>query len=157
MIEFDKYGNPLPLGLTEMDKGDFKTVFVDNFQNSQTRQTIYDNYNQFIVDFQTEIVQEFKNWVNGSYTTRKENPNDIDVVSLVIHSDQLNAKSHLLIKFLTNGGSKEQYLVDGYFIPMYPENDPRYTITQYWINYWSNWFGMDRQGRPKGIIQLSFS
>lgn len=157
MIEFDKYGNPIPLGLIDMTTADFKTVFVDNFQNSQTRLTILENYNQFVSDFQTEIVQEFKNWVNGSYTTRKENPNDIDIVSVVIHTDELNSKSHLLIKFLTNGGSKEQYLVDGYFIPMYPENDPRYTITQYWINYWTNWFGMDRQGRPKGIIQLSFS
>jgi hypothetical protein len=157
MIEFDIYGNPQPPGLTEMDKKDFKTVFVDNFQNSQTRQSIYKKYNQFITDFQTEIVQEFKNWVNGSYTTRKENPNDIDIVSLVMYSDDLNTKYHLLKKFLTIGGSKEQYLVDGYVIQIYPEDDPRYKYTQEWINYWIKWFGMDRQGRPKGIIQLSFS
>jgi len=157
MIEFDGYGNPKPYELIEMEMADFKTVFVDRFQNSQTRQTIFEKYNQFITDFRTEIVQEFKNWVNGSYTTIKENPNDIDIVSLVMYSDDLNTKYHLLKKFLTEGGSKKQYLVDGYFIPLYPENDPRYTITQYWINYWTNWFGMDRQGRPKGIIQLSFS
>jgi hypothetical protein len=157
MIEFDKYGNPMPPELIDMTIEEFKTIFVDKFKNSQSRKKIFDKYNKYTLDFQTEIVQEFINWINGSYTTTKENPNDIDIVSLVVYSDELNLKMHLLKKFLTVGGSKIKYLVDGYFIPIYPENDPRYTITQNWINYWTNWFGKDRQGRPKGIIKLSIS
>ncbi len=156
MIDFDRNGNPTPVGLIGLTTADFKVVFVDNFGKSETRNVIFNSYNQFILDFQNEVAQEFKNWINGSFTTTKENPNDIDIVSVVNHTDELNSKTHLLNKFLTQGGSKDQYLVDGYFIPLYPETDPRYVLTQYWMNYWLNWFGMDRQGRPKGIIQLSF-
>lgn len=157
MINFDRNGNPQPLGVTELHVADFKLVFVDNFDKSETRSKIFESYSTYIGDFQKEIVHNFINWVNGSYTTTKENPNDIDIVNLIEHDDNLNSKSHLLEKFLTKGGSKDTYLVDGYFVPVYPDNDPRFQITEHWRNYWLNWFGKDRQGKQKGIIQLSFS
>lgn len=157
MIEFDNNGNPKPLGLTDLELDDFKSVFVEKFNGSETREEIFDSYSEYITDFQNEIVKDFKNWINGSFTTTKKNPNDIDIVNLVDHSEDLNSKTESLVKFLTQGGSKDNYLVDSYFVPIYPKDDPRYAQTEHWINYWQTWFGKDRQGREKGIIQLSFS
>ena len=155
MITFDNKGNPQPEGLLNYPYADFKVTFVDNFGNSQTRQHIFSNYERYLNDLKTEIVKTFNNWVNGSFTTTKINPNDIDVVNIVTHSEELNKNYHLLTKFLTQGGSKESYLVDGYFVPVYPSDDPRSAITEQYLSYWKRWFGHDRDNNPKALIELS--
>lgn len=157
MVTFDKFGNPQPGELINFPYTDFKVTFVDNFASSTTRQLIIEGYERFLADFKSEIISKFNNWVNGSFTTTKVDPNDIDLVNLVNHTEELNAKSHLLLKFLTQGGSKEAYMVDSYFVPVYPASDPRYVITEQWINYWLEWFGHDREKRKKAIVVLSIS
>lgn len=155
MITFDKNGNPQPEGIVEYPFEEFKVTFVDNFGHSKSRKVIFDNYEKYLSDFKTEIDSTFKNWVNGSFTTTKINPNDIDVVNIVNHSEEINQNTHLLAKFLTQGGSKDRYYVDGYFVPVYPPNDPRFAITEQFLTYWACWFGHDRENRAKALIELS--
>lgn len=156
MIKFDKNGNPQPEGIQEFKYSDFKIFFVENFDTSISRKQIFEKYEEYVSDFRTQITLEFKTWVNGSYTTSKIDPNDIDVVNIVKHSDELNNRHDELKAFLTVGGSKEKYLVDGYFIPVYPTDDPRYVYTQQNLTYWADWFGHDREKRAKALIELSF-
>ena len=61
----------------------------------------------------------------------------------------------MISKFLTVGGSKSNYMVDGYFIFVYPINDLRYAITEQQFDYWSNLFGHDRENRPKALLEIS--
>lgn len=157
MINFDNNGNPQPPGIVNIPYADFELVFVDNFGNSKTRKVIFENYENYVSDFKSKIYQEFNHWVNGSYTTTKENPNDIDIVKMVEFNDQVNSKQSELRSFLTVGGSKQKYLVDGYFIPVYEKNDPRFKITEDWMNHWAQFFGHDRLNRPKTLFELSFS
>ena len=52
---------------------------VNNFDTSQTRKKIFDNF----IKFFSLLVKNFKVyeiWIDGSFTTAKINPNDIDVV-----------------------------------------------------------------------------
>lgn len=157
MITFDKNGNPQPEGIQEFQFSEFKTIFVENFNNSISRKLIFEKYEEYISDFKNQIGNEFKNWVNGSYTTTKIEPNDIDIVNIVEHTEELNNKFDELQEFLTVGGSKEKYKVDGYFVPIYPIDDPRFAFTEQNLKYWANWFGHDRQNRPKALIELSFA
>ncbi len=153
MISFDDNGNIIPVGINFLSIEDFRSFFVF----TTTRDEIFKYFLQYTSDFQKELVKEFSQWIGGSFTTRKENPSDIDLVNIVTYSDELNKKQSVLLKFLTTGGSKIVYKVDGYFIPIYPDNDPRYHITVSWMNYWKNFFGHDRFNNPRGIVEISFN
>lgn len=156
MITFDINGNPQPFGIVKILLSDFKSIYVDAFTTSSTRQSIYFKWQDYIEHFKNQICSEFKQWVNGSYTTNKIDPNDIDLVNLVEYTDDLNSKAHLIVNFLTQGGSKDKYKVDGYFVQIYSTDDPRYSLTEHWLNYWKDWFGHDRERREKGIPEISF-
>lgn len=154
MIEFDKNGNPSPPGIVKITVEDFKKIFVEGFSGSESRPTIFDSYTNYCVDFKNQISEKFDQWLNGSYTTTKLNPNDIDLINIVEVDESLNSKGGLLRDFLTVGGSKDKYLVDGYFIPVYDKNDPRREITDHWLNHWADFFGHDRMRRPKALIEV---
>ncbi len=154
MINFDKYGNPQPSGVREFSMEELKTVFVNGFPNSKTRTPIYEGFENYNRDFKNQIYDNFVQWLNGSFTTSKENPNDIDLVNMVEFSDELNTKQAILGNFLTVGGSKDTYLVDGYFVPIYKKDDPRYMVTEQHLSYWADWFGHDREKRPKTLFEV---
>lgn len=157
MIKFDKHGNPQPPGIVNIPLADFKLVFVDEFGTSKTRNVIFEKYQGYVTDFKSQINNEFDHWLNGSYSTTKENPNDIDLVNIVKFSEDLNSKQNELRSFLSVGGSKEKYLVDGYFIPVYAKDDPRYVITEHWLKHWAKFFGRDRNDRQKTLFEVTFN
>ncbi|MFA9370116.1 MAG: hypothetical protein ACERIH_00190 [Labilibaculum antarcticum] len=155
-ILFDEHGNPQPEGIRPIPFKDFKTAFVDDFETSETRPRIFDGYESYVYDFKTNISPSFQHWMNGSYTTNKENPNDIDLVNIVPFSDDLNLKGTALMAFITKGTSKENYMVDGYLVPVYPDDDPRAEFTKNQLAYWEDFFGSDRNGRTKTLFELKF-
>jgi hypothetical protein len=155
MITFDSNGNPHPYEVVNVSYTYFKTTYVESFIGSDTRSAICRSYETYIDHFRQIIDNEFTHWLGGSFTTTKVDPNDIDVVNLVTFTEEVNGKIHLLLRFLTNGGSKDTYSVDGYCVPLYPESDPRYEFTKQQLQYWSDWFGHDRVKRPKAIIEIS--
>ena len=157
MITFDIYGNPQPQGVANLSYNEFKDIFVIDFDKSQTRLTISKKYEKYLIDFKSEITNNFKHWIGGSFITTKMNPNDIDIVSIFQYTDEINQKTQALLKFLNYGNSLENYMVDGYFVPIYPTNDPRYSLTIDALAYWSEWLGHDKENRPKTIIEISFS
>ena len=157
MITFDIYGNPQPEGVVNLSYNDFKEIFVADFDKSKTRLSIAKNYERYLIDFKSEITNNFKNWIGGSFITTKMNPNDIDVVSIFQYTDEINKKATIILKFLSYGNSLENYMVDGYFVPIYSANDPRYSLTTDALAYWSEWLGHDKENRPKTIIEISFS
>lgn len=154
MIKFDRNGNPSPPGIIKITSDDFKKIFVEDFSGSESRPTIYDSYSTYCSDFKNQISQKFDQWLNGSYTTTKLNPNDIDLINIVLVDDELNSKGEILRSFLSVGGSKDKYLVDGYFIPVYDKADPRREITEHWLSHWADFFGHDRMRRPKALIEV---
>lgn len=156
MITFDIYGNAQPNGVLKLSYNNFKDIFVLDFDDSKTRLTISKNYEKYLADFKKEINIAFKNWIGGSFISTKMNPNDIDVVNIFQYTDEINKNVQALIKFLNYGNSLESYMVDGYFVPIYPINDPRYALTEDALNYWSEWFGHDKENRPKTVIEISF-
>ena len=157
MIVFDIYGNPQPEGVINLHYNNFKATFVSDFDKSKTRFIILKNYEQYLKDFNLEITNIFKNWIGGSFISTKMNPNDIDVVTIFEYTDEINSKTSILIKFLNYGNSLENYMVDGYFIPIYPTNDLRYSLTTDALAYWLEWLGHDKENRPKSIIEISYS
>ncbi|MDR1404192.1 MAG: hypothetical protein LBJ20_01300 [Candidatus Methanoplasma sp.] len=96
-------------------------------------------------------------WIDGSFVTKKENPNDVDLSIRVVASE--------FNEYLSDGGTflngnchdeiKSKYSCDSYLILDYPEHDPRHEgITvkreRYWIDFW----GHTRDKEEKGFVQF---
>lgn len=162
-VEFDEYGNPMPYNFIELTIEEFKEIFVEGFNPREQREYLFKMYIKYIKDFAEIYKQDWEQWLDGSYTTKKENPNDIDGVALIDGNFFFNTKGRINKFFRLNpdfkkkSGEKDvidEYGLDMYIIPIFPENDERHKFTLNMLKYWENWFSKDRQGRPKGIIKI---
>ncbi|NBB19018.1 hypothetical protein GVN20_06585 [Runella sp. CRIBMP] len=82
-MKFDEYGYLIPYEVISAELVTFKQVFVNGFPNSVSRTSIFDEYEQYILRIQQIINGPFYQWVDGSFTSKKLNPRDIDVVTFV--------------------------------------------------------------------------
>ncbi|MCG6553565.1 MAG: hypothetical protein L7F77_14675 [Candidatus Magnetominusculus sp. LBB02] len=156
-IEFDELGNPSPYQLIDMAIEDFHMRFVKGFKDSSTRRDVYKGYLSYVSDFYNEIVNQWVQWIDGSFITNKSNPNDIDLVGFV-DGGALSDRYSEINKFLTEHGSNDRYKVDGYYVPVYAETDERHKIvTHKYMEYWAKWFGQDMETNPKGIVELNYN
>lgn len=88
-LYFDSLGNLFPYQRSEYKINDCVNLFVNNFPASQTRQILFDNLLKYRAAIFSELNQTFAQWLNGSFTTQKLNPNDIDLANLISYNDEL--------------------------------------------------------------------
>ncbi|MFT5647933.1 MAG: hypothetical protein ACI976_002628 [Aureispira sp.] len=81
-LVFNNHGFITPSGSLISNNEELRSEFVDDdkFLNSTTRQEIFSLFQDYIKDFESEISDTFSILINGSFVTKKENPNDIDFV-----------------------------------------------------------------------------
>lgn len=157
---FDIRGNLVPPKKNEIDFDAFKTTFVDSFDMDSSRYQIFENYNKFVVDFQKTITPDFIHWINGSFVSNKENPKDIDFVTLIDY-ETFFEKESLIDKQFRLKGAKDFYGVDAYTLIIYPESHKKHFFTKSDSMYWYNWFSRTKknakkQSFNKGFLELKF-
>ena len=155
-IEFDNYGNLKPYSIVKLTYDECKIIFVDNFPTSSTRSGNWNDFIRFHDDIEEISKYTVKHWIDGSFVTNKENPNDIDVVSFV----NPNNLTESLQQFDMNksdplGYVKKQYNVDNYIILDLTPSHPYYAKIEEQIEYWKKWFGTDRDNNPKGMVEVA--
>lgn len=157
---FDENGCLTPSNaiLTTLDI--FEDVFVSKFIVSSTRKNIFENYKRYVVDFQKDIVGNFKQWVNGSFVTKKLNPNDIDLVTFIPFDIFEKKRKELEARFIM-GGALKNYSVDAYAIKVYPQEHDLHFVTQHDVAEWRETFSKTKFNRvrkryPKGFLELNF-
>ena len=159
-MEFDELGYLFPYKIIEIDLHTFEKQFVSNFEKSETRQKLFQNYISYITSFKNHIGENFYQWIDGSFVTTKLNPNDIDIVTFINDKDYENNQSKL-IDFQGIKLKNEQKL-DCYFVKNYPiEHKNHEIITHYDSVEWFHLFSKTRVQRngkrySKGIIQINF-
>lgn len=79
-LAFNNHSFITPPGSFISTKEELRSEFVDKFPNSTTRQKIFSLFEDYIKDFESEISNTFSILINGSFVTKKGNPNDIDFV-----------------------------------------------------------------------------
>jgi hypothetical protein len=159
-VQFDERNN---LSSTEDEIFGLKFLkqnFVDKFQESQTRALIYEGLIMFLTNFYNFTKVSFEIWVDGSFVTKKINPNDIDIV-LIVDNNILQLKGKELDNLFKSKEAKVTYHVDAYTIAEYYISSPQYPLFQIEKAYWANWFGYTRRNRqgkryPKGFVKLNF-
>ena len=78
-MQFDEFGNLTPYDLIETDLVVFEQKFIWN----EHRKNLFDEYINLIVELKNLGVTNCFQWINGSFVTKKEKPNDIDIVTFI--------------------------------------------------------------------------
>lgn len=116
MLQFNPNGYLEPYEAIETDLAKAQTFLVWN----EIRSLIWTNFEAFLRELQGILQSSFEIWLNGSFTTKKENPNDLDLVVFVDFQAYETHEKNLL-QFKTLSYRKSQKL-DVYFVKKYPEN-----------------------------------
>ena len=124
----------------------FYELLVDPFETAR-RRYLARRFFQLIDDFKKfGIAAEV--WIDGSFVTEKQAPNDIDIVFIVDHKevDRLSKGAKTRFKRF----SDQSYIGNLYdchlFIIRNDQDDLR--------DYFEDWFGHSRTGEPKGMIRF---
>jgi hypothetical protein len=159
MFIYDSKGYLKPYQPISCSVKDFKTHFVDNI-SSITRQLNFDNYIRYSNDL--KILLEglaLKQWINGSFVTKKINPKDIDMVTFVDHYKIKELGSKLTNFKAANSWIK--YGVDAYIIEVFPINNKSFVYTQSDTAYWLDLFNQGKSNRAnqkylKGFLEIIY-
>ncbi len=153
-MQFDDNGYLVPYSAISSN---LKEV-LQEFCVTEQRIALYENFVGFITELQKLLGTGFEVWVNGSFTSKKLIPKDIDFVSFIDY--QLFEKYEKELDFLRNS-AKIQGL-DSYFVKVYPKTHRNYAITEGDSADWLFTFSYTRRNKQdkrfqKGFIELNFN
>lgn len=159
MIQFDKQGYLFPHEIIELSLVDFEANFVLNLPDKDRRKEIFELYLQYLSELFEVVGKEFYQLVNGSFTTKKELPGDIDLTTFVDYRICRDCEDEI-ISFGNKWENKR--LIDCYIVPISYQGHPRFLQSQLAYEYWENLYSMskpDEKGdsKPKGLIKINFS
>ena len=153
-MTFDERGNLTPYQLIPSDLETIRTIFVELFPDSITRWKIFDAFTAYLNELKSVLNEPLEIWVDGSFTTQKQNPGDVDFVIFV---DRQIAAIHVdAIYRFRQKRYGEKSLTDGYFVEIVPQTHPDYRIYRFNQDDKYRDFAFDRLGNPKGFLQVYF-
>jgi len=144
-MEFEPLLQP---GIHDITVNDLSNYFVSPFSDQEKRIQLIERFG-YLFEKVEQIGISFEIWIDGSFVTKKEEPNDIDIAFFYdpIQVNSLPAdKKNILIEVSDNSLSKYRYYCDVYFIP---NNDVALR------SYWRGWFGYTRTEMPKGFARIT--
>ena len=138
----------LPPGLHDRTLDEIHALCVQAFPVSRTRPGIFAG----LADFYTALARfgvSVELWVDGSFVTDKENPNDVDIVAQVgqksFASLSPERQEALFNLFWQRETARARWRVDAY---IFTRGDREQE------SFWLDLFGHSRSGEAKGIIRL---
>jgi len=158
MIHFDKNGYLIPYEIIEISLADFEQFFVTGLPELEQRRTIFEVYLQYLSELFETVGTEFFQFLNGSFTTTKELPKDIDIVSFVdyrIYRAKRKEIDLLSIKW------DQKNEIDPFIVSLSYPGHPRFIQDQLSFDYWQDLFShgrIDESGvfPEKGLIKIKF-
>ncbi len=120
MIQFNNQGYITPADVIETDFDTFEKTFVFN----EHRQIIFQEYLVCLDELKTLNIGSFYQWINGSFTTLKTNPNDLDVVTFIHFEEYQKHIQYFELKYQNRHLGK----IDCYFLASYPTNHLNFLV-----------------------------
>jgi hypothetical protein len=138
-----------PPGFHEVDLKDIDDIFVIPFENNERRRYLTERLKSYLEKFY-ELGIKAEIWLDGSYSTKKPEPGDIDIL-IVFNEQELNQiaqeKQIVLNELFNRDFCKIRYSIDVLLCPASDQNNR---------SYWRGWFGFSRSEVPKGIPRLNY-
>lgn len=144
-----EYGPLFEKGFQEIGLWQLDVLFLEPFKGQEQRKYLIDRFVAFIHEFQF-LGLEAEIWIDGSFTTHKPEPQDIDVLFLLNANDvnALNEKKASVFEelFVKREHIKARYSLDVYFIDINDEEEK---------NKWILTYGFDSSNlNSKGIYKI---
>ncbi|WP_375446472.1 DUF6932 family protein [uncultured Fibrella sp.] len=149
-LNFDQQGNLTPYDLIETDWDSF----VETFGWNGHRQVLIDSFSTFLSDLDKLPIRTFSVWLDGSFVTRKDLPNDLDAVFIIPSKEYELFEKELGILRSQFGN------LDVYFVKLIEEGEPNRFLYISDCTEWMFQFTTTRVDRvtkrkfPKGFLQL---
>ena len=135
-------------GFHELTRGDLESHFVHPFQSGKRRAKLLEGFRALLADLEG-IGVEWEIWLDGSFSTEKPDPNDIDVLVIAdgarIQALPPSLQQKLRALLPSPQITKIRYGCEVYFADAGDSSR---------ISYWRGWFGFSRNETPKGIPRL---
>ncbi|MBU2768521.1 hypothetical protein HAP94_20690 [Acidithiobacillus ferrivorans] len=134
----------------DVELSNIAEVFASEVDTPQRRR-LSSQLRLFIGYLQNLGLTSFEMWIDGSFTTAKPNPMDIDVVCFIHRAqiEKLSDENCEMLKHLASEEGhpyvREKWNIDYYHCPFDSLNDR---------NYWKEQFSKDEYGEPKGIGRI---
>jgi hypothetical protein len=145
----------LSVGFHDFDVLGLRRLCVDRFPQSVTRSIIMNGLDQAIALLQSNGMRGDL-WIDGSFTTEKLNPDDVDIIFVMDVQDYkaLLPVQTAFFSWFSTTSLKAQYRCDNYGM-VRDEGHPK---NEWMLAYWMRQFGFSRANAMKGIavIKLPF-
>lgn len=157
MLIFNQTGLLVPDNGIISDLSELRDEFVVNIPSIR-RSDIFTKFLKYNEDLKNVCgLTELKQWIDGSFVTKKVNPGDIDLVTF-IDSEKLQEIGSIIDRFKFPN-SESNYGVDAYIVEVYREDDREYSKTLSDTAYWHDRFTKTRRNRSgnrlkKGFLQI---
>lgn len=135
-------------GFHDLARGDLEPHFIDPFPGADRRVRLLAGLSGMLSELEGLGI-EWEVWLDGSFSTKKPDPNDIDVL-VIADGARLNelpiaVQQRLRALLLNPQVAKVRFGCEVYFAD---SGDPSR------LSYWRGWFGFSRNETPKGIPRL---
>ena len=82
-MRFDQRGFLSPYSAISCNLKELEDTFVLSVAKSDVRKHLFSNYLLYLDKLVNIVGPGFRQWIGGSFVTKKQNPNDVDVVSFI--------------------------------------------------------------------------
>lgn len=121
--------------------------FLSAFPSSNTRGKLIYGFKQYLAALKN-IGVKLEIWIDGSFVTEKDDPNDIDLVIFGSHAeiDRLPDESKNQLRALLDRVNIKHATGCDVLFAVAEDQNIR--------SYWRGWYGFDRDENPKGIARI---
>lgn len=148
MLQFDEHGLLKPYTRIPATLDDVAGIFADN----ELRKRLFENLIWYLEQVRDLCSgQQFVAWLNGSCLTKKQVPDDVD---LVLFIDQfLVSKAEAQFQSLIATELYDRYQIDSYIVKVFHGGHARYNHYISDRTYWLHQFSKTKPNRsyPKGL------
>jgi len=128
-------------------KESLTALLVSPFDDSRQRKLLLKGLLALLAEVK-EVCIFTEAWVDGSFVSDKEEPNDVDIVLWYNTASSISPRELRTYRELMDS----DLMMYRYCCDVYIEENGDDTARI----YWKNWFGQNRTGQPKGIIRVIF-
>jgi len=159
MLTFNDSGLLIPDTVIVSSVIELKQIFVENI-SSHSR---IENFEKYIAYSNALVkllgVNSLRQWINGSFVTQIQNPNDIDLVTFIDYRAVNNLRSEL--EDFGVKGAWKVFGVDAYIIQTLPEDHANHFFYKSDLAYWMNKFSKTRRladgtRARKGFLEIIY-
>ncbi len=158
MLNFDENGFLIPYEAIPASLELLENEFVVKTGN-ESRRRLFDKMVKYLTELKALIGEDLVVWVNGSFATRKLNPNDIDLVVFISwrKAEQFSKE----LKDFSYPIALGSFGVDGYLVRVYEPEHPTYVLTHSDRLHWLHDFSRTQPNRSgkiykKGFLEIKF-